>query len=49
MSEEYILFVNDERTVLLRIWTNGTMEVCRREDPYGIWGPPTIVKHEVAA
>ena len=29
---DYLLFVNDERTVLVRIWKGGTVEVCTRFD-----------------
>ena len=50
MSEDYRLFVNKERTVMVRIWGEGTptvlAEVATREDPSHTWGPPVIVKEE---
>jgi hypothetical protein len=50
MSEDYRLFVNDEKTVLVRIWGEGTptvlAEVATREHPDAIWGPPVVVKEE---
>lgn len=48
MSDEpqYVLFVNDERTVLVRMWSNGPVEVATRPDPHAIWGPPVTVQME---
>jgi hypothetical protein len=46
MPRDYRLFVNDERTVLVRIWVDGRVEVCTREDSDGIWGPPVLVEEE---
>lgn len=46
MTEPYTLLVNDERTVLVRIWPGGTTEVATRETPAHTWGPPVIVKPE---
>jgi hypothetical protein len=50
-NEDYRLYVNEERTVLVRIWKDGSVEVAIREDPshtWGpyTWGPPVIVKEE---
>ena len=42
----YILWVNDERTVLVRMWVDGNVEVATREDRHGIWGPPVKCKLE---
>lgn len=42
----YRLFVNDDRTVLVRVWDSGEMEVSTREDPNGIWGPPIRMTEE---
>jgi hypothetical protein len=42
----YALFVNEERTVLIRMWENGVVEVCLREDAADIWGPPIRMKRE---
>lgn len=36
----YQLWVNDDRTVLLRFWSNGEVEVALRDDPSHSWGPP---------
>lgn len=46
MTEKDRLFVNLERTVLVRIWANGTVEVATREEPGDIWGPPVYVEEE---
>lgn len=53
---DYALFVNEERTVMVRIWRTGEMEVAVREDRWvevavredrwAIWGPPILVKEE---
>ena len=40
------LWVNEERTVLVRLWANGTVEVATRKTPLHTWGPPTICKEE---
>jgi hypothetical protein len=40
------LWVNKERTVLVRLWANGTVEVATRETPSHTWGPPTICQEE---
>jgi len=46
MPRDYRLFVNDERTVLVRMWVDGRVEVCTREEPWYSWGPPVIVEEE---
>ncbi len=42
----YRLWVNDARTVLVRLWENGTVEVATRETPQHTWGPPTTCSEE---
>ena len=42
----YALLINDERTVLVRMWENGTVEVATRPEQGAIWGPPIVVKPE---
>jgi hypothetical protein len=42
----YRLWVNTERTVLVRMWSSGEVEVCVREDPGAVWGPPVRVAEE---
>lgn len=37
------IFVNEERTVLVRIWASGVVEVARREAPDHVWSPPVYV------
>ena len=49
MPENYRLFVNPERTVLVRIWPAGQVEVATREASDHIWGPPVVVEDEDAA
>lgn len=40
------LYVNAERTVLARVWSNGRVEVATREDSDAIWGPPVYLERE---
>ena len=43
----YRIWVNDARTVLVRIWeTSGMVEVCFREQAGDTWGPPIRVVEE---
>jgi len=42
----YRLWVNEARTVLVRIWESGLVEVCFREDAGNTWGPPIRVMEE---
>lgn len=42
----YRLWVNDDRTVLVREWPDGSMEVATRPDAAATWGPPVSVKPE---
>lgn len=37
---EYALWTNDERTILVRLWKTGEMEVSLRGDAGETWGPP---------
>jgi hypothetical protein len=52
-DDDYRLFVNEDRTVMVRIWTadesdapHGIVEVATREHPSGVWGPPKVLKEE---
>jgi hypothetical protein len=40
------LWVNDDRTVLVRLWADGTVEVATRETPAHTWGPPVYLTEE---
>lgn len=47
---KYRLWVNDARTVLVRLWDNGVVEVATREHASHTWGPPiTLVEEKVPA
>lgn len=46
MSEDYRLWVNDANTVLVRLWSNGTMEMATRPEPGATWGPPILLYEE---
>lgn len=46
MAPLYSLYVNAERTVLVRRWANGVIEVCTRVDAGATWGPPVQVFEE---
>ena len=45
-EEKDRLFVNAERTVLVRLWANGRVEVARRDSPDHTWGPPVYLEEE---
>jgi hypothetical protein len=40
------LWVNAERTVLVRLWASGKVEVATRETPAHTWGPPIYLDEE---
>lgn len=40
------LWVNADRTVFVRLWRTGTVEVARREHPSHTWGPPVLLAEE---
>jgi hypothetical protein len=46
MPTDYRIWVNDERTVLVRMWTDGTVEVATRPSADATWGPPTYLVEE---
>ena len=46
MSEPYVVYVNAGRTVMVRRWDSGAMEVATRPEPGAIWGPPIVVEPE---
>lgn len=46
MNDEDKLYVNEERTVLVRVWSSGTVEVATRDDPSHTWGPPVYLTEE---
>lgn len=43
---EYRLWVNEARTVLVRQWQSGNVEVALRETAAHTWGPPIQVDEE---
>jgi hypothetical protein len=45
----YLLWVNDERTVLVRWWPDNRMEIATRTDPAAIWGPPVELRMEAVS
>jgi hypothetical protein len=42
----YRLLVNKERTVLVRMWDTGLIEVSTRPEEGDTWGPPVEVKEQ---
>jgi hypothetical protein len=42
----YRLWVNDARTILVRMWEDGTVEVATRETSAHTWGPPIWLTEE---
>jgi hypothetical protein len=45
-TQDYRLWVNHERTVMVRLWLGGSMEVALRSHRDAIWGAPVIVVPE---
>lgn len=45
-AETYRLWVNEERTMLVRLWSGGGMEVATRSVPGAVWGPPVMLVEE---
>ena len=46
MSADYRLWVNKERTILMRFWDNGRVEIALRDSPSHTWGPPIFMAEE---
>ena len=42
----YRLWTNEERTILVRIWAAGVIEVSVRASPDHVWGPPIRLREE---
>jgi len=42
----YRLWVNADRTVLVRIWENGEAELATRSNSWETWGPPAALTEE---
>lgn len=40
------IMVNEDRTVLVTVYEDGTMTVATRPHESGIWGPPVRVEEE---
>ena len=49
LDEGHQLWVNDERTIFVRLWPDGEMETASRETPSHIWGPPVRLMEEGGA
>ncbi len=45
-APDYRLWVNDESTILARMWHDGSMEISTRRDRRDIWGPPILLNEE---
>jgi hypothetical protein len=47
-EQGYRLWVNDQATVLVRLWPDGQLEVALRDDSSHTWGPPIRLTEESA-
>ena len=45
-QSSYRLWVSEERTVLVRMWADGKVEVATRETSDHTWGPPVWLTEE---
>lgn len=43
---DYRLYVNAKRTIYVRFWKTGKVEVAMRDDPGHIWGPPVPLRED---
>ncbi len=43
------LWVNADRTWLMRLWEDGAVEIAAREDAQATWGPPIYLVEEKAS
>jgi hypothetical protein len=46
VADSYRLWVNTERTVYVRLWDSGKVEVATRPASDHIWGPPVLLEEE---
>lgn len=46
---KYRLWVSDSRTVLVRLWEDGTLEVATRDQSGHTWGLPINMTEEVTS
>ena len=46
VSDRDRIWVNEGRTVMVRLWANGTMEISTRVSPDALWPPPIYVLEE---
>lgn len=42
----YRLWVNDDSTILVRLWETGNLEVATRDERGDTWGPPVFMAEE---
>jgi len=40
------IWMNEDRTVLVRLWGSGRMQVATRGEPDAVWGPPVELREE---
>lgn len=45
-AKTHRLYVNEERTIFVRVWCNGKVEIAHRDDPSCTWGPPVWLEEE---
>ena len=45
-KQHYRLFVNEDRTIFVRIWDSGEAEMATRVHPSHTWGPPVLLTEE---
>ena len=43
---EYQLWVSEDRTILVRQWENGKVEIAQRPNSWETWGPPVELQEE---
>ena len=46
LKTSYRLWVNTDRTVFVRLWPSGAVEVATRDHPDDTWGPPAMLWEE---
>jgi hypothetical protein len=49
VTGQYRIWVNADRTMFVRLWGDGTVEVATRDNSWETWGPPTTLVEEKEA
>jgi len=40
------IWTNEQRTILVRLWGNGALEIASRDSADDVWGPPFTLRED---